>query len=138
MDTRGLSGDEGDSSDDDASLKELSPSGDISRTPLERHAFLFRQGLTSPRPQLRDLQPLPSQIPILLEIFSERVNMFLRIVHMPTVTELIHNLRDGNVTRLTPSNETLMFSIYYAAIIAMEDDEVSYCAVGEQQLKWLH
>lgn len=91
------------------------------RTPSERHAFLFRHNLSPSTPDLRDFHPLPSQIPFLLDVFSENVNVLARIVHIPTVTKMV---RDGK-TRLTPANEALMFSIYYAAVISMEEDDVS-------------
>ena len=58
-------------------------------------------------------------------MFSENVNIFVQIVHIPSVTKMIRNLRTGDGSHLTPANEALMFSIYYAAITSMEDDDVS-------------
>jgi hypothetical protein len=49
-----------------------------------------------------------------------------QIVHMPTVTKMVRNLRGNPTARLTPSNEALMFSIYYAAITSMEEEDVGY------------
>ena len=37
---------------------------------------------------------------------------------------MVRNLR-GDMTKLTPANEVLMFSIYYAAITSMEEDDVN-------------
>ena len=125
-DTCGLDGKESDSSADDASARTRFTNASIERTPSERHAFLFRHNLSTSSPYLRDLHPLPSQIPFLLEIFLENVNVLLRIVHMPTITQTVRDLRDGSMARLTSSNEALMFSIYYAAIASMEEDEVSH------------
>ena len=125
MDTRGLAGDGSDSSEDEASPGETSSTQELQRTPSERHAFLFRHNLSPSAPDLREFHPLPSQIPFLLDVFSENVNFFIRIVHIPTVTKLVRDLRGSGMTRLTPSNEALMFSIYYAAITSMEEDDVS-------------
>ena len=38
---------------------------------------------------------------------------------------MVRDLRGNGMTRYTSSNEALMFSIYYAAITSMEEDDVS-------------
>lgn len=99
------------------------------RSPLERHAFIFKHS-GWPFPQssssldLRDLRPLPSQIPFLLNVFSDNVNILCQAVHMPTVIKMVGDVR-GDVTQFTPANEALMFAIYYAAISSLEDEEVT-------------
>jgi hypothetical protein len=125
MDTRGLAGDESDSSEDEASSGKTPSTQELERTPSERHAFLFRHNLSPSAPNLREFHPLPSQIPFLLDVFSENVNFFIQIVHIPTVTKMVRDLRGSGMTRLTPANEALMFSIYYAAVTSMEEDDVS-------------
>ena len=74
---------------------------------------------------LREFHPLPSQVPFLLDMFSENVNSILRIVHVPTIAKMVRGLRGNDMMSLTPANKALMFSIYYAAITSMEDDDVS-------------
>lgn len=37
---------------------------------------------------------------------------------------MIRDLRGNSISSLTSSNEALMFTIYYAAITSMEEDEV--------------
>lgn len=101
------------------------PTRELDRTPLERHAFLFRHNLSTPVRDLREFHPLPSQIPFLLDTFAESINFILQIVHVPTVRKMIREVRNGDMTRLTPANEALMFSIYYATVTAMEEDDVS-------------
>ena len=125
MDTRDLAGDESDISEDEASPGKTPPSQELERTPSERHAFLFRHNLSPSPPELRELHPLPSQIPFLVDVFSENVNFIIQIVHVPTVTKMVRDLRDRVITRYTPANEALMFSIYYTAITSMEEDDVS-------------
>ena len=125
MDTRGLAGDESDNSEDEASPEQIPPTQELERTPSERYAFLFRHNLSPVAPDLRDFHPLPSQIPFLLDVFSENVNWLIQIVHMPTVTKMFRDLRGSGMTRCTPANEALMFSIYYAAVTSMEEDDVS-------------
>ena len=124
MDTQNLAGDESDNSEDEESPGKSPSTQELDRVPSERHAFLFRHNLSPSAPDLREFHPLPSQIPFLLDVFSENVNFFAKIVHMPTVTKMVRNLR-GSDTNLTPPNEALLFSIYYAAITSMDEDDVS-------------
>lgn len=129
MDAEGLAGGEYDSSEDEdedssGSGKTPSTTHELDRTPAERHAFLFGHGLGTPAPDLRTFHPLPSQIPFLLDVFSENVNIVAQVVHMPTVRKMMRGLRSGDRSALTPANEALMFAIYYAAITSMEEDDV--------------
>ena len=125
MDTRVLAGDESESSEDEASPGKLPSTQEIERSPSDRHAFLFRHNLDLANQSLRNLHPLPSQIPFFLEIFSDNINVIIQVVHMPTVTKMVRDLRGSDVSKLSPSNEALLFSIYYAAITSMEEDDVS-------------
>jgi hypothetical protein len=125
MDTRGLLGDESDSSEEEASPGKTSSTGELERTPSDRHAFLFGHNLNASTPDLHDFSPLPSQIPFLLDVFAENVNFFLQVVHMPTINKMVRDWRSSGMTNITPSNEALMFSIYYSAVISMEEDDVS-------------
>ncbi|KAI1427110.1 hypothetical protein F5Y12DRAFT_197536 [Xylaria sp. FL1777] len=94
------------------------------RIASDRHAFLFRHNLNPPGPDPRELHPLPSQVPFLLDVFSENVNLIVQIVHMPTINKMARRSRGNDGTPTSPSQEALMFAIYYAAIASMEDDDV--------------
>ncbi|KAK9241858.1 hypothetical protein V1506DRAFT_563384 [Lipomyces tetrasporus] len=122
MDTCGLAGDDLDTSEDEVSAGKTTSTQELERTPSERHALYFRHNLSPSAPGPREFHPLPSQIPFLLDVFSENVNFALQIVHMPTVSRMVRDLR-GDMTSLTPANEALMLSIYYAAITSMEEDD---------------
>ncbi|CAM1507767.1 Fc.00g046150.m01.CDS01 [Cosmosporella sp. VM-42] len=124
MDTRGLASGDSDTSEEEDSPGRTSSTQELERTPSERHAFLFGHNLGASMPDLRDFRPLPSQIPFLLDIFSENLNFFLQIIHMPTVTQMIRETRGSGMSNLTPANEALMFSIYYAAVTSLEEDDV--------------
>jgi hypothetical protein len=124
MATEGLAHDEADTSDEEDWSPGKTPSTqELERSPEDRNAFMFRHNLMNFAPDLRDFHPLPSQIPFLLGVFSENVNMFLQSIHEPTITKMIRDLR-GDMTGLTPANEALMFSIYYAAVTSMEEEDV--------------
>lgn len=110
------------SSDDEMSSKTPSTQ-ELVRTPSDRHAFIFRHNLNPSTPDIREFHPLPSQIPFLLNVFSENVNSITQIVHMPSTSKMINELR-GDMSKLTPSSEALMFSIYYSAVTSMEDEDI--------------
>ena len=125
MDTHSLAGDDSESSDDEVSTGKSPSTYELQRAPIQRNAFLFQHGMSPASQDLRELHPLPSQIPFLLDVFSENVNFIMQFVHMPTVRKMVRGLRSNDSEQLTPANEALMFSLYYAAITSMEDDDVS-------------
>ena len=129
MESHGVEIEASDSSEDEASPEERdshSPSTqEIDRTPSDRHGFLFKHNLATSPHDLREFHPLPSQIPFLLDTFSENVNCVVQIVYMPTVTKMVRDLRSSNMIGLSPANEALIFSIYYAAITSMDENDVS-------------
>ena len=125
MDSRSFGVSDSESSEDETSPRKSPSTQELQRTPSERHTFLFRHNLSLSTPDLREFHPLPSQIPFLLDVFLESVNSMCGIVHIPTITKMVRDLRGSNMTSLTPANEALMFSIYYAAITSMEEDDVS-------------
>ncbi|KAF2662438.1 hypothetical protein K491DRAFT_585431 [Lophiostoma macrostomum CBS 122681] len=111
----------------ESSEEETSPEAtpDLERSPAERHAFLFRHNLSPEVSDMAQFHPLPSQLPFLVDVFAENINLFLRIVHIPTVMHLVRDIRSSGMTNLSPSNEALVLSICYAAVVSMEDDDVT-------------
>ncbi|RMZ84547.1 hypothetical protein DV737_g1137, partial [Chaetothyriales sp. CBS 132003] len=126
LDAGGLAGDGTHSSEDEVSLspEQILSTQELQRPPSDRSAFLFRHNLSVSAPELGDFHPLPSQIPFLLDVYSENVNFFIRIIHIPTIRKMVRDWRGHGMSGLTLSNEALMFSIYYAAVTSMEDDDV--------------
>ncbi|KAM0497066.1 hypothetical protein ACHAP8_006958 [Fusarium lateritium] len=122
MDTRKTGGDE--ASSDEPDFQSSTPSTqELIREPVERHAFLFQNDLSLSPPESQDFNPLPSQIPFLLDIFEENINIIIYIVHMPTIRKMVR-LSRGSTPTIDLKNQALLFSIYYAAITSMEDEEV--------------
>ncbi|KAI0020238.1 fungal-specific transcription factor domain-containing protein [Xylariomycetidae sp. FL0641] len=123
-DAKELAGNAGESSEEEENTPSPAP-GEMERSPSDRNAFLFGHNLNdgSPPVELRNLHPLPSQIPFLLGVFAENFNIILQVIHLPTVAKMVRDLR-GDLRALTPLNEALLFSIYYAAISSMEEDDV--------------
>ncbi|KAJ4287889.1 hypothetical protein N0V88_007509 [Collariella sp. IMI 366227] len=108
--------------DSDLSDADATPeSADHDRSLMDHHSFLL--GYRSADVDLRPLHPLPSQIPFIWQVYQENVDPILKVVHVPTMSKSIKELRH-NLDGLTPSTEALMFSIYYASITSLDEDEV--------------
>ncbi|KAK9420782.1 putative Zn(2)-C6 fungal-type domain-containing protein [Seiridium unicorne] len=87
----------------------------------DHHAFVL--GYRSCDVDLRKLHPLPSQIPFIWQVYVENVDPLVKILHVPSMNPIIRKIR-SDMDNLSPGLEALMFSIYYAAITSLEDDEV--------------
>lgn len=127
METRGAIDQESDISSDDRDVPEKTLSTlENERTPSDRHGFLFQHNLSRSDPDLSKLRPLPSQIPFLLNVYSENIHVFMRVVDLSAITKMIRDLRGNKNTTLSPASEALMFSIYYATVTSMEENDVSF------------
>ena len=67
--------------------------------------------------------PLPSQMPFLWQIYMDRVDPFMKILHVPTMTKVIRELR-GSYESLDSSMQALMLAISFAAVMSLESEEV--------------
>lgn len=86
------------------------------------HAFLF--GYMSANFDLRPLHPMPSQIPFIWQMYCENVDPIVKILHVPSMTELIRDVCRNNLDQLPPSTEALLFSIHFAVVASMDEEEV--------------
>jgi hypothetical protein len=91
---------------------------------IEHQSFIL--GYRSADVDLRALHPLPSQIPFIWQVYQENVDPILKVIHVPSMSKVIKELRH-NLDGLTPSTEALMFSIYYASITSLDEEEVCTC-----------
>ncbi|KAI0127039.1 fungal-specific transcription factor domain-containing protein [Xylariales sp. AK1849] len=118
-DTRMLTDEESDDSGDGGS----SPATVLSFKELSADHHSFVLGYRSSDVDLRKLHPLPSQIPFIWQVYTENVDPLVKILHIPTMNNIIRKIR-SDMTSMSPGLEALMFSIYYAAITSLEEDEV--------------
>ena len=84
--------------------------------------FLLRS--TAAARQREDLHPLPSQMLFLWEIYKDNIDPFMKVLHVPTMTKVIRELR-GSYHHLGPSMQALVLVISLAAIMSLDDEEVS-------------
>ncbi len=86
------------------------------------YSFLLRN--TFAAHQREDLYPLPLQMLFLWQIYMDNIDPFMKVLHVPTMTKVIRELR-GNYDSLGPSMQALVLVISLAAIMSLEDEEVS-------------
>ena len=93
--------------------------------------FIF--GYSSLMYDMSKLYPNPSQIFILWEIFKENVDPILKIVHVPTVKNVIMKAAVSS-SGLSKASEALFYSICFSAVVSMEDDQCQQL-LGETKVK---
>ncbi|KAH6608893.1 hypothetical protein Trco_002239 [Trichoderma cornu-damae] len=72
---------------------------------------------------LQKCHPLPPQATFLWSVYLENVDPLLKIIHVPTMEAILRDAR-RNPEKLAPGHETLVFAVYFAALVALEDNEV--------------
>lgn len=107
------------SDDTDYSSDEEEPPGPDSDA-SSHDAFLF--GYRSASLDLSTFHPPPAPMLRLWEIYRENVEQAVKVIHVPTVDKLFQTLSSGGSVGL--KEEPLVFTIYYAAIVSIEEDEV--------------
>ncbi|KAH8203507.1 hypothetical protein TruAng_002378 [Truncatella angustata] len=68
--------------------------------------------------------PLVSQIPFLWTVFKKNIDPLLKVLHVPSMDKTIQMIIQ-NPNSLTPKVEALLFSISYAAISSLEENDVN-------------
>ena len=85
--------------------------------------YNFLLSNTSAAHQRDDLHPLPSQMPFLWQIYLDKVDPFMKILHVPTMTKTIRDLR-GSYESLGSSMQALVLVISLVAIMSLENEQV--------------
>lgn len=95
------------------------------RMPLDRHDILLKYSLSSTSHDASTYLPMASQVPFLLEVYSERVHFIIGLPHLPSLKKRLQQRRGGRMENLSPCEEVLVFSVFYAAICSLDEDEVA-------------
>lgn len=75
-----------------------------------------------PRSHTRARHPPPERIHQLWQIFIERIDPLTKVLHVPTLQPAIEKAA-SNIESIPRSFEALMFAIYAAAIMSLNDEE---------------
>lgn len=104
--------------DDDADTPD---SATNASSPFSLHqGWIF--GYSSVMYDMSRLHPSPSQIFIIWEIFKENVDPVLKIVHAPTVKNVIMKAA-VSASSLSKASEALFYAICFAAVVSMSEDQ---------------
>lgn len=104
--------------------------GSGSTLSANHQGFLFN--FSSTHFSLRDFHPPPTQIPLYWKGFTENVDPLIKIFHRPTLEKaVVEASRD--LDHISKSTEALMFTVYFAVITSMSDDDcISILGVEKQ------
>lgn len=100
--------------------------------PYNHHqGFLF--GYSSLVYDMSKLHPHPSQIFIIWETFKENVDPVVKILHVPCAKNIIMKAA-VSAQSLSKANEAIFYSICFAAIVSMTDDQAKQLLGEEKHL----
>ena len=84
--------------------------------------FLMKN--TSASRQTKDMHPLPLQLLFLWQIYIDNVDPFIKILHVPTISKLIGDIR-GSYDKVGSSLQALILAVSLAAIMTLDEEEVN-------------
>ncbi|KAH9828067.1 Fungal specific transcription factor domain [Teratosphaeria destructans] len=102
-------------SDDDDDADEYSPGSD----PVQQNnhqGFVF--GFSSTNVNMLHLHPMPNQIVDYWEVYKDRVDPLVKVLHIPTLEPTVLSA-SSHLSNLSKGFEALLFTLYYAAVTAM-------------------
>ncbi|KUJ13652.1 uncharacterized protein LY89DRAFT_621222 [Mollisia scopiformis] len=87
----------------------------------EHQGYVF--GYSSSAINLRDLHPLPSQLPLYLKLYAQKIDPVVKMFHIPSLEKLVEEAV-GSLDNISRSKEALLFGLYFSVIISMSPLEV--------------
>lgn len=109
------------SDETDYTSEEENPEPIETAGPQSHDSFLF--GYRACDIDLSTYHPPAHLIPFLWKVYQVNVEPAIKLIHTPTVDKVFQGIINGN-RELSPPNEALVFAIYYASLVALEEDEV--------------
>jgi hypothetical protein len=83
--------------------------------PAENDHQSFVLGYNSSTVDLRPLHPLPSQLPFYFQVYVEKVDPLIKMLHKPSLERMMKEAAD-DLASVSRSQEALLFGIYFAVI----------------------
>ncbi|KAF4440265.1 hypothetical protein F53441_12355 [Fusarium austroafricanum] len=106
---------------DDSEEEDTPDTSPASALSGNHNAWIF--GYRSADVDLDKFWPLPSHIPFLWSVYQENVEPLLKVLHIPTMEPIFRDARKDH-KQLSPTNEALVWAIYYAALTSLDPEEV--------------
>ncbi|KAL6241659.1 hypothetical protein RBB50_011441 [Rhinocladiella similis] len=88
--------------------------------PRQYRSLVFNSSRAAPEPS--QLHPPEHHVFILWQVYLENVDPVLKMMHVPTTQRQIFRASQ-NLAQIPPAYECLMFSIYYAATISIQNPQ---------------
>lgn len=104
------------SSDDEEDNLTASPASNTQQPPSTHHAFVF--GFSSQNADLLSLHPLPGQIREYWDIYKDRVDPLVKVLHIPSLEPTVLSAA-SHLANLSKGFECLLFTIYYGATTSL-------------------
>ncbi|KAK1087762.1 hypothetical protein LTR33_000883 [Friedmanniomyces endolithicus] len=79
-------------------------------------------GFSSQNVDMLALHPLPGQIALYWDIFKDRVDPLVKVLHVPTVETAVLNSA-SHLSKLSRGFEALLFAIYYGAVTSLTAED---------------
>lgn len=108
------------SSEEDEDIASPDSAMDAPGRHVHHQEWIF--GYSSTMYDMSKVHPSPSQIFIIWEIFKENVDPVVKIVHAPTVKNIIMKAA-VSTSSLSKASEALFYSICFAAVVSMTEDQ---------------
>lgn len=88
--------------------------------PSAHHGFVF--GFSSQNVNILSLHPLPNQIAEYWNVYKDRVDPLLKVLHLPTLEPTVLSAA-SHLPNLSRGFECLLFAIYYGATTSLSSQE---------------
>ncbi|KAK5207203.1 hypothetical protein LTR72_008945 [Exophiala xenobiotica] len=93
------------------------PSAESTNEAGRYQGFIF--AFSSESVDLHELHPIEGRIFTLWQVFLENVDPLVKLIHVPTIQrQILH--ASQNLANIPPTFESLMFSMYYAAVTSVQ------------------
>ena len=79
-----------------------------------------------------ELYPLPSQIMFIWHVFVERIDPFVKILHIPSLTDTFHTF-SGDWASLKPGVSALVLVVSFAVVSVLDSQEVKMNFAAEKK-----
>lgn len=98
-------------------------------SPRDHSTWIFQSPYTFGNTVIDPMLPMPSQMFFTWQAYVENIDPFLKIVHVPTITEALRSSK-CRLAVMDPAMCALLSCISFAAIASLTEEEVAFPSNG--------